>query len=310
MDAADSTTVLADVVFKLFDSNGTELGTYTTNASGEITVSNMAPGSYYWQEILPAEGYTVDSTHHEFTVAAGNTASVTVTNTRTTIPSVFTGDHYAYIIGYEDGMVHPEKNISRAEVATIFFRLLDDDVRTESITKENPFSDVNVGNWFNTAVSTMYNLGILNGYEDGTFRPNAPITRAEFAAIAARFDLDGDASNTAFKDIYEHWGRREINIAANNGWVLGYEDGTFKPNELVTRAEAMAMVNRVLQRIPQTSADLLPDMIKWPDNQNTTKWYYMVIQEATNSHYYIRKDSGYEKWSAMREGRDWDAIEN
>ncbi|MBR6522218.1 MAG: InlB B-repeat-containing protein, partial [Oscillospiraceae bacterium] len=310
VDAADSTTVLADVVFKLFDSNGTELGTYTTNASGEITVSNMAPGSYYWQEILPAEGYTVDSTHHEFTVAAGNTASVTVTNTRTTIPSVFTGDHYAYIIGYEDGMVHPEKNISRAEVATIFFRLLDDDVRTESITKENPFSDVNVGNWFNTAVSTMYNLGILNGYEDGTFRPNAPITRAEFAAIAARFDLDGDASNTAFKDIYEHWGRREINIAANNGWVLGYEDGTFKPNELVTRAEAMAMVNRVLQRIPQTSADLLPDMIKWPDNQNTTKWYYMVIQEATNSHYYIRKDSGYEKWSAMREGRDWDAIEN
>ncbi len=309
VDAADTSTVLADVVFKLFAADGTELGSYTTNSKGEINISDLEPGSYYWQELLPAEGYTVDSTHREFTVTAGKTASVTVTNARTPIPPVFSGDHYAYIIGYEDGMVHPEKNITRAEVATIFFRLLDDDVRTESMTRENPFSDVNEGNWFNTAVSTMCSLGILNGYEDGTFRPNAPITRAEFAAIAARFDTDGDASDTIFKDIYEHWGRREINIAANNGWVLGYEDGTFKPNDLVTRAEAMAMVNRVLQRIPQSSADLLSDMIKWPDNQNTAKWYYMVIQEATNSHNYTRKESGYEKWTSMREGRDWDTIE-
>jgi len=309
VDASDNSTVLADVIFELHKQDGTLVGTYTTDASGMITVSDLEPGDYYWLEVLPAEGYSVDSTHRSFTVAAGSTAELTVTNSRTPIPEVFTGDHYGYIIGYEDGMVHPEKNISRAEVATIFFRLLDDDVRSQRMTKENSFPDVNEGDWFNVAVSTMYSLGIIGGYEDGTFRPNAPITRAEFAAIASRFDLDGDASETIFEDIYEHWGQREINIAANNGWVLGYEDGTFKPDSLVTRAEAMTMVNRVLQRIPQSSADLLPGMIQWPDNRDTGKWYYLVIQEATNSHHYDRKDNGYEKWTELREPRDWEALQ-
>jgi len=310
VDAADPSTVLADVVFELYTKSGALVGTYTTNAKGEITVPDLEKGEYYWLEVLPAEGYSVDSTHHAFTVSADKTTEISVTNKRTPVPQVFTGDHYGYIVGYEDGMVHPERNISRAEVATIFFRLLDDSVREANSTRENSFSDVNDGHWFNHAVSTMSAMGIINGYEDGTFRPNAPITRAEFAAIAARFDLDGDASNTIFKDIYEHWGRREINIAANNGWVLGYEDGTFKPDSLVTRAEAMAMVNRVLQRIPESSADLLPGMVEWPDNQDTRKWYYMAVQEATNSHYYTRKGSGYEKWTSLREVRNWEELEN
>ena len=144
----------------------------------------------------------------------------------------------------------------------------------------------------------------------GTFNPNGFITRAEFAAIAARFDESGNTAQASFKDIYDHWANKEINTAAGNGWVLGYEDGVFKPDDFVTRAEAVTMVNRVLQRIPQSTADLLSDMTRWPDNQDTSEWYYMAIQEATNSHNYIRKNNGYEKWVALCEGRDWNTLEN
>lgn len=221
-----------------------------------------------------------------------------------------TTDHFAYIIGYGNGEVRPQNNITRAEVATIFFRLLTDDVRDENLTKTNRYSDVAATSWYNTAVSTLSSMGIITGYPDGTFRPNAAITRAEFAAIAARFDNDGDKTAAKFSDIATHWARDEISIAYNNGWITGYPDGTFGPQRDITRAETMTLVNRVLNRQPETEDDLLPNMTVWTDNANPKAWYYLAVQEATNSHYYkFKTNSKYEKWTELRETRDWTQLE-
>ena len=221
-----------------------------------------------------------------------------------------TTDHFAYIVGYGNGEVRPQNNITRAEVATIFFRLLTDDVRDENLTKTNRYSDVTRADWYNTAVSTLSSMGIITGYPDGTFRPNAAITRAEFAAIAARFDNDGDKTAAKFSDIATHWAKDEISIAYNNGWITGYPDGTFGPQRDITRAETMTLVNRVLNRQPETEDDLLPNMTVWTDNANPKAWYYLAVQEATNSHYYeFKTNSQYEKWTELRETRDWKALE-
>ena len=221
-----------------------------------------------------------------------------------------TTDHFAYIVGYGNGEVRPQNNITRAEVATIFFRLLTDDVRDENLTKTNRYSDVTRADWYNTAVSTLSSMGIITGYPDGTFRPNAAITRAEFAAIAARFDNDGDKTAAKFSDIATHWAKDEISIAYNNGWITGYPDGTFGPQRDITRAETMTLVNRVLNRQPETEEDLLPNMTVWTDNANPKAWYYLAVQEATNSHYYeFKTNSQYEKWTELRETRDWTQLE-
>ena len=221
-----------------------------------------------------------------------------------------TTDHFAYIVGYGNGEVRPQNNITRAEVATIFFRLLTDDVRDENLTKTNRYSDVTRADWYNTAVSTLSSMGIITGYPDGTFRPNAAITRAEFAAIAARFDNDGDKTAAKFSDIATHWAKDEISIAYNNGWITGYPDGTFGPQRDITRAETMTLVNRVLNRLPETEDDLLPNMTVWTDNANPKAWYYLAVQEATNSHYYkFKTNSKYEKWTELRETRDWTQLE-
>lgn len=221
-----------------------------------------------------------------------------------------TTDHFAYIVGYGNGEVRPQNNITRAEVATIFFRLLTDDVRDENLTKTNRYSDVAATSWYNTAVSTLSSMGIITGYPDGTFRPNAAITRAEFAAIAARFDNDGDKTAAKFSDIANHWAKDEISIAYNNGWITGYPDGTFGPQRDITRAETMTLVNRVLNRQPETEDDLLPNMTVWTDNANPKAWYYLAVQEATNSHYYeFKTNSQYEKWTELRETRDWTQLE-
>ena len=221
-----------------------------------------------------------------------------------------TTDHFAYIVGYGNGEVRPQNNITRAEVATIFFRLLTDDVRDENLTKTNRYSDVAATAWYNTAVSTLSSMGIITGYPDGTFRPNAAITRAEFAAIAARFDNDGDKTAAKFSDIATHWAKDEISIAYNNGWITGYPDGTFGPQRDITRAETMTLVNRVLNRQPETEDDLLPNMTVWTDNANPKAWYYLAVQEATNSHYYkFKTNSKYEKWTELRETRDWTQLE-
>ena len=218
-------------------------------------------------------------------------------------------DHYAYIVGYPDSTVRPQNGITRAEVATIFFRLLTDETRNANSTKSNSYSDVAAGAWYNHAVSTLSVMGIVKGDSQGKFNPNAPITRAEFAAIAARFDDKANTTAVDFSDIASHWAKNEISAAANNGWINGYTDGTFRPNNKITRAEAMTLVNRVLKRLPETAGDLHNDMIKWSDNSDTSAWYYLAVQEATNSHYYDIKGNKHEKWSKLRETRDWTELE-
>lgn len=228
------------------------------------------------------------------------------------VPTSLNGDdHFAYIVGYPNGNVEPNGNITRAEVATIFFRLLTEEVRIANSTQSNSLSDVTRGQWFNHAVSTLSSMGIVKGHNDGTFAPNAPITRAEFAAIAARFDDKNTDTSSKFTDIASHWAKNEIGIAANKGWINGYPDGTFRPNQYITRAEAMTLVNRVLNRLPENSSDLLDSMIKWPDNSDASAWYYLAVQEATNSHAYSdkSKDDKYEKWTTIRDARDWTELE-
>ena len=207
-------------------------------------------------------------------------------------------DHDAYIQGYPDGFVKPQNNITRAEVATIFYRLLTDEAREYFWSNDSGFSDVKPGDWFNTAVSTMVNAGVITGYNDGTFRPNDPITRAEFATIAARFLSDPYSLQDQFYDTEGHWAEVYINRAAEVGWINGYNDGSFRPNQAITRAEAVTLVNNVLGRAPHADY-MLDDMVTWPDNPKSA-WFYEDIQEATNSHDY-RWSSGkrYEIWTSL-----------
>ena len=222
-------------------------------------------------------------------------------------------DHFAYIIGYTDGKVHPEWNVTRAEVATIFFRMLKDESRNKYWSKTNSFSDVSSTAWYNNAISTLTNMGIISGYPDGTFRPNAGITRAEFAKIAVSF-FDVNVDNTLgskFSDVGGAWYTKYINLAAELNIVNGYADGTFRPNNLITRAEAMKIVNNTLRRTPHKD-HLLPekDMITWPDNMDKNVWYYAVVQEATNSHDYERASvTDIEQWTAELPVRDWAKFE-
>ena len=255
----------------------------------------------------PSVSYTVKKSSGGGGGGGGRKPTVTIPDD---VPTGLNGDdHYAYIVGYPNGNVEPNGNITRAEVATIFFRLLTEKVRTANSTQSNSLSDVTRGQWFNHAVSTLSSMGIVKGHNDGTFAPNAPITRAEFAAIAARFDDKNTDTSSKFTDIASHWAKNEIGIAANKGWINGYPDGTFRPNQYITRAEAMTLVNRVLNRLPENSSDLLNSMIKWPDNSDASAWYYLAVQEATNSHYYKTKENKFEKWTELRKTRDWTELE-
>ena len=240
-------------------------------------------------------------------------------------PSLNTKDHYGYIIGYPVDYytgqpttdqtkkpVRPEGKITRAEVATIYFRMLTDESRTKFWSQSNAYSDVKTGDWFNNAVSTLSNAGIIAGYEDGSFRPNGYITRAEFATIAARFFDVTYNGKDLFPDISGHWAKDYINQAANKGFVNGYEDGTFKPDRNITRAEAVTLVNRTLDRHPDKN-HFTKDMLVWPDNMDQTKWYYADMQEATNSHTYQMKENSdktkYENWTKTLPIRNWEALE-
>lgn len=225
--------------------------------------------------------------------------------TPTKVPDLLNGsNHFAYVVGYKDGNVRPQGNITRAETAAIFFRLLKEEVRSENLSKHNDFADVTEDSWYNTAVSTMAGMNILKGRTANSFVPQAPITRAEFAAICARFDSGRAEENSGFTDISGHWAEKEIERAATLGWVSGYTDGSFHPDAPITRAEAMTLINRVLCRMPETKADLLDSMTKWPDNQPGA-WYYLAVQEATNSHTYEQKDSKHETWTALTAEPDW-----
>ena len=257
-----------------------------------------------------------------YTVSGGNSGG---NNGGSSKPSLNTKDHYGYIIGYPVDYytgqpttdqtkkpVRPEGKITRAEVATIYFRMLTDESRTKFWSQSNAYSDVKMGDWFNNAVSTLSNAGIIAGYEDGSFRPNGYITRAEFATIAARFFDVTYNGKDLFPDISGHWAKDYINQAANKGFVNGYEDGTFKPDRNITRAEAVTLVNRTLDRHPDKS-HFTKDMLVWPDNMDQTKWYYADMQEATNSHTYQMKENSdktkYENWIKTLPIRNWEALE-
>ena len=269
----------------------------------------------------------------------GNNLTFTITNTRkggggsggggtVTIPDdVPTGldlkNHYGYIIGYPVDYytgkpttdqtkkpVRPEGRITRAEVATIYFRMLTDENRAANWNQVSGFSDVKSSAWYNNAISTLTKAGILKGYEDGTFQPNGYITRAEFATIAIRFFSGVYEGEDLFPDIKGHWAEDYINNAANKGLVKGYEDGTFGPDRYITRAEAVTLVNRTLNRHPHNDG-LHQDMLRWPDNMDTSKWYYADMQEATNSHEPDKNKSTADKeyWGKMLPIRDWEALE-
>ena len=263
-------------------------------------------------------GYTlvVSGNGTEQALAKDETVTFTITNTYTnnstppvTPPVLDKENHYGYIVGYPDGTVQPNGNITRTEVATIFFRLLTEESREALWCTTNPFSDVNSTDWFNNAISTMYNAGIVSGYPDGTFRPNAKITRAELATIVARFLEDRISAGVEINlsDISGHWAEGFIIEVAENGIITGYPDGTFKPDQAITRAETVTMINRLLQRKPDKD-HMLDNMIVWPDNQDTEAWFYEAIQEATNSHTYYFNNA-LEVWTELQEIRDWAALE-
>ena len=232
-------------------------------------------------------------------------------------------DHFAYIIGMPDGLVHPEWTITRAEVATIFFRMLTDEVRNEFWCQTNPYYDVEITDWYNNAISTLTNLGVVNGMPDGGFHPLDAITRGEFATMAVRFfliteDMYDEIKEDAFSDITDHWANEYINMAYLLEIVNGYPDGTFQPNRVIDRAEAMTIVNNTLRRKP-CNEGIKPveeheDFITWPDNMDKTKWYYAAVQEATNSHVYTifgvsEETPVKELWTDILPVRDWAAFE-
>ena len=306
---------------------------------GETLLIKGLPDAALYTIQETTTGYTVAKTGDTGTLSGGQTAKAHFTNTKSGsgenpkpnpepapepgdggnggTPALNRRDHYAYIIGYPDGDVHPQGNITRAEVATIFFRLLRDPVRTQYWSQTNDYPDVAFNKWYNNAISTLSNMGIICGYPDGTFRPDAPITRAELTKIAASFFSDPRVAATydgRFSDVHgAEWYISYLMTALEEGLIEGYPDGSFRPNRPITRAETCTIVNRTLGRKPEKD-HLLPesDMINWPDNINRNIWYYAQMQEATNSHDYRWISIGSEaceQWTAKLIERDWAALE-
>lgn len=269
--------------------------------SVKITGIQSVPGS---SPNVPSDAVIKNAKGEDVTK---NYAIKYVNGTLTMLEVLNKEDHFNYIIGTPEGLSLPTANVTRAEVATIFFRLMTDDARTKFDSLDNNFSDVAKGKWYNRAISTLANAGIIKGDPAGTYRPGDPITRAEMAAIIARFG-DFKEGGKTFNDISGHWAQKYIELAASNGWINGNPDGTFKPNNNITRAETVAMINRVLDRQTKDVSDLLPvaQMTNWSDNMDTAKWYYRDMQEATNNHKAERVgDSIYEKWTEKLPDIDW-----
>ena len=305
--------------------NGKQVATATSNRSGialfRVSASDYrkinAKSELYYQELTAPEGYVmsggkIDMEKDDLTTnqAAAEKKAETVRNYRGSTPDLLNdADHFAYVIGYKDGNVRPYGLISRAETTTIFFRLLKDSVRDGNLLTSNTYTDVADDYWANTAISTMTGLGIVQGRSTTTFDPKAPITRAQFAAICARFDTGKSSGTQSFTDIKGHWAEKYIERAAELGWIKGFEDGTFRPDTYITRAQAMTMINRVLNRVPEENGDLLSNMNVWPDC-NPGDWFYLAVQEATNSHDYKHKAGNYETWTSMNKDPNWTRYEN
>ena len=278
---------------------------------------NSYDGIWYYAEVSAPEGYVLDNTEHKIkatdfydSLSTAVKYADTVRNYRGTTPDLLNdSDHFAYVIGYMDGNVRPYGLISRAETTTIFFRLLKDSVRDGNLLTSNTYTDVADDYWANTAISTMTGLGIVQGRSTTTFDPKAPITRTQFAAICARFDTGKSSGTQSFTDIKGHWAEKYIERAAELGWIKGFEDGSFRPDTYITRAQAMTMINRVLNRIPEDESDLLPGMNVWPDC-NPGDWFYLAVQEATNSHDFEHKAGNYEIWTELTKNPDWTRYEN
>ena len=305
--------------------DGKQVATATSNRSGialfRVSASDYrkinAKSELYYQELTAPEGYVVSGGKIDMEKADLTTNQTTaekkaetVRNYRGVTPDLLNdSDHFAYVIGYKDGNVRPYGLISRAETTTIFFRLLKDSVRDGNLLTSNTYTDVADDYWANTAISTMTGLGIVQGRSADTFDPKAPITRAQFAAICARFDTGKSSGTQSFTDITGHWAEKYIERAAELGWIKGFEDGTFRPDTYITRAQAMTMINRVLNRIPEDESDLLPGMNVWPDC-NPGDWFYLAVQEATNSHDFEHKAGNYETWTKLMKNPDWTRYEN
>ena len=305
--------------------DGKQVATATSNRSG-IALFRVSESDYrkinakselYYQELTAPEGYVVsggkiDMEKDDLTTnqAKAEKKAETVRNYRGVTPDLLNdSDHFAYVIGYKDGYVRPYGLISRAETTTIFFRLLKDSVRDGNLLTSNTYTDVPDDYWANTAISTMTGLGIVQGRSSTTFDPTAPITRAQFAAICARFDTGKSSGTQTFTDIKGHWAEKYIERAAELGWIKGFEDGSFRPDTYITRAQAMTMINRVLNRIPEENGDLLAGMNVWPDC-NPGDWFYLAVHEATNSHDFQHKAGNYETWTGMNKNPDWTRYEH
>ena len=331
VDAQDG-HALNDAKFELYqlDSRGNKLAAFRKTTSRWGTESGIAlfsvsatqtrdgGSTWYYREITAPEGYALDTKEYEISArdfyhndqSKAVAKAETVRNYRGTTPDLLNdSDHFAYVIGYMDGNVRPYGLISRAETTTIFFRLLKDSVRDGNLLTSNTYTDVADDYWANTAISTMTGLGIVQGRSTTTFNPKAPITRAQFAAICARFDTGKSSGEQTFSDIQGHWAEKYIQRAAELGWIKGFEDGTFRPDTYITRAQAMTMINRVLNRIPEDESDLLPGMNVWPDC-NPGDWFYLAVQEATNSHDFEHKAGNYETWTKLMKNPDWTRYEN
>lgn len=285
----------------------TRLGVYETNRYGWTQAEVSQSGDYYWVETVPPEGYRLNGGKHPTNTSKNS--RITVYNAEAAVPALFTDNHYAYIVGGSDGTVRPNDSMTRAGVATIFFRLLKDSVRDANLLTSNTYTDVPGGHWANTAISTMTGLDIVRGYDAAAFGPGDPITRAQFAAICARFDTGKSNGSRTFSDIKGHWAKAYIERAAELGWISGFQDGTFRPDAYITRAQAVTMINRMLNRVPEDPSDLLPGMNVWPDCR-PGDWFYLAIQEATNSHDHRHKADSYETWTSLNANPDWTRYEN
>lgn len=309
LDAGDGTP-LSGAKFELWRvgaRSDTRLGIYETNRYGWTQAEVSQSGNYYWVETVPPEGYRLDEGKHPTDTAKNS--RITVYNAEAAVPALFTDDHYAYIVGVPGGTVRPNDSMTRAGVATIFFRLLKDSVRDANLLTGCTYTDVPDGHWANTAISTMTGLDIVRGYDAAAFGPGDPITRAQFAAICARFDTGKSNGSRTFSDIEGHWAKAYIERAAELGWISGFQDGTFRPDAYITRAQAVTMINRMLNRVPEDPSDLLPGMNVWPDC-GPGDWFYLAIQEATNSHDFEHKAGNYETWTKLMKNPDWTRYEN
>lgn len=299
------------------------VATFTLKHGESKIASNLPEGIGYEVTEANTVGYTTTATGDKGTIAKDGTATAAFTNTKGSTggggsssgsknkkPSkvdkvLNTADHFQYVQGYPDDTVGPERNITRAEATVIFFRLLNDSVRTEYLDATNEFPDVKLNDWFNLGISTMENGGFVSGYDDGLFRPNGYITRAELATIISNFDDLEPATENKFADVDGHWAERYINSSAEKGWLSGYEDGLFRPNQYITRAETMSMINRVLDRKVDAEG-LHKDAKQWIDNPEY-KWYYYTVLEATNHHEHEREDaSDFENWTEIKPDKIWE----